>query len=180
MCRVSVGVGPSAACQLRRSLPPLFPVSPRAFLPSLPARCTHRGAHTFFLRQGEVQRWGGYTVNLIHYEDAASLCLAALQGRGSADGAPYRGRVFLGCDGTPVTFEDMMAATLDCPAFEGSVTFTGPEGPVKGKRMSNGATRTQLQWEPKYPSYAQFMRESGAKDWYSEQEAAAVAGMPHA
>lgn len=38
-----------------------------------------RGAHTFFLRQGEVPRWGGYTVNLIHYEDAAGLCLAALQ-----------------------------------------------------------------------------------------------------
>ena len=33
----------------------------------------HRGAHTFFLKAGEVQRWGGYTVNLIHYEDAASL-----------------------------------------------------------------------------------------------------------
>ena len=35
-----------------------------------------RGAHTFFLRQGQVARWGGYTVNLIHYEDAASLCVA--------------------------------------------------------------------------------------------------------
>lgn len=42
-----------------------------------------RGAHTFFLRQGEVQRWGGYTVNLIHYEDAAELCLAVLQVRRS-------------------------------------------------------------------------------------------------
>jgi hypothetical protein len=35
-----------------------------------------RGAHTFFLKQGQVARWGGYTVNLIHYEDAASLCVA--------------------------------------------------------------------------------------------------------
>ena len=35
-----------------------------------------RGAHTFFLRAGQVDRWGGYTINLIHYEDAASLCLA--------------------------------------------------------------------------------------------------------
>ena len=35
-----------------------------------------RGAHTFFLRAGEVDRWGGYIINLIHYEDAASLCLA--------------------------------------------------------------------------------------------------------
>ncbi|PSC68244.1 NAD(P)-binding domain [Micractinium conductrix] len=141
-----------------------------------------RGAHTFFLRQGEVQRWGGYLVNLIHYEDAAGLCCVVLRGQGAPAGAPYRGRVFLGCDGVPVTFEDMMAATLDSGAFSGSVTFTGPEGPVKGKRMSNPATRKQLQWEPKYPSYAQFMRDSKAHDWYSEQEAkmAAVAGMPHA
>ena len=35
-----------------------------------------RGAHTFFLRAGEVSRWGGYVINLIHYEDAASLCVA--------------------------------------------------------------------------------------------------------
>ena len=35
-----------------------------------------RGPHTFFLRQGKVQRWPGYLVNLIHYEDAARLCLA--------------------------------------------------------------------------------------------------------
>lgn len=28
-----------------------------------------------------------------------------LQGRGSANGSPYRGRVFLGCDGHPITFE---------------------------------------------------------------------------
>ncbi len=35
-----------------------------------------RGAHTFFLRMSKVPRWGGYTVNLIHYEDAARLAAA--------------------------------------------------------------------------------------------------------
>ena len=29
-----------------------------------------------FLRMGTVQRWGGHQLNLLHYEDAASLCLA--------------------------------------------------------------------------------------------------------
>ncbi|KAI3433574.1 hypothetical protein D9Q98_003385 [Chlorella vulgaris] len=139
----------------------------------------HRGAHTFFLRQGEVARWAGYTVNLIHYEDAASLCLAALSGRGAPAGQPYRGRTFLGCDGSPVTFEDMMAATVATGAFEGSYKFTGQEGPGKGKRMSNAATRQQLQWEPKYASYVQFMQQTKAQDWYAQQELA-VAGMPHA
>lgn len=36
---------------------------------------TRRGAHNFFYGKGEVERWGGYTVNLIHYEDAAGLAL---------------------------------------------------------------------------------------------------------
>ena len=35
-----------------------------------------RGAHTFFLRKGQVERWGGTRVNLIHYEDGAALCCA--------------------------------------------------------------------------------------------------------
>ena len=35
-----------------------------------------RGAHTFFLKMGKVGRWAGYTVNLIHYEDAAELAAA--------------------------------------------------------------------------------------------------------
>ena len=35
-----------------------------------------RGPHTFFVKQGQVLRWPGYTVNMLHYEDAASLCYA--------------------------------------------------------------------------------------------------------
>ena len=40
------------------------------------AWAVQRGAHTFFLRMSKVPRWGGYTVNLIHYEDAARLAAA--------------------------------------------------------------------------------------------------------
>lgn len=43
----------------------------------------NRGAHTFFLRQGTVARPGSYLVNLLHYEDAASMAVAALAGDGS-------------------------------------------------------------------------------------------------
>ena len=100
---------PRASSPLRRCLASAVHLptrSPRRLL-TVP----HRGAHTFFLRQGDVPRWGGYTVNLIHYEDAAALCLAVLQGTGA--GTPeggggaqhHRSRTFLGCDGAPVTFE---------------------------------------------------------------------------
>ena len=50
---------------------------------------SNRGAHNFFAgkaQQGEpIPRWGGYRVNLIHYEDAADLCQAILE-VGSASG----------------------------------------------------------------------------------------------
>ena len=132
------------------------------------AWAVQRGAHTFFLRMGKVPRWGGYTVNLIHYEDAARLaaavspclsaasscrtqkapaspvrsyskrrwaavalsydglwpaCLASvrLSGalgaqvlRGDGSEQPYRGRVFLGADGMPVTFQVGQAMALLC------------------------------------------------------------------
>ena len=45
----------------------------------------------------------------------------------------------------PPSLQDMMAATLASGAFQGSYKFTGAEGPVKGKRTSNEATRAQLQ-----------------------------------
>lgn len=76
----------------------------------------------------------------------------------------------------------MMAATVASGAFPGgSYKFTGGEGPVKGKRMSNGATRQQLRWEPKYPSFAEFMG-AGAQDWYNAEALAGKVpvGMPHA
>lgn len=39
-----------------------------------------RGAHTFFMKAGEVARPGGYVVNLLHYEDAAGLAAAVGSG----------------------------------------------------------------------------------------------------
>lgn len=140
-----------------------------------------RGAHTFFLKQKEVSRWGGYTVNLIHYEDAASISAAILNGQGIPDGEVYRGRIFLGCDGNPITFREMMDSVESSGQFPGHVDFVGVEGPVKGKRMSNQATKTQLDWEPKYGSFKEFF-EGGAKDWYCEDAEGALApvGTGHA
>jgi len=126
-----------------------------------------RGAHTFFLKAGEVQRWGGYTVNLIHYEDAASLSAAIMCGNGSEQF--YRGRIFLGTDGSPITFSDMMEAVEKSGAYTGSTTFIGPEGNSKGKLVSNCTTLRALGWQPKYGSFEEFMA-AGAQDWYSQQK----------
>jgi len=139
-----------------------------------------RGAHTFFLKQGKVDRWGGYLVNLIHYEDAASMCHAVLTGKGAGNSNSgnfnnitstnnHRSRVFLGCDGHPVTFEDMIKAVEKSGELPGSCTFTGAPGPSKGKKMSNNKSREALgKWEPKYGSFEEFMVNHGGRDWYYE------------
>jgi len=138
-----------------------------------------RGAHTFFLKQGEVARDGGYTVNLIHYEDAASLTGAILRGQGSQEGcAGYRSEVFLGCDNMPITFEEMMKQIESSGQLSGSTKFTGASGPSKGKNMNNNATRKQLQWEPKFSGGVGKFFADGGKDWYFEEKAAPT-GAPH-
>ena len=41
-----------------------------------------RGPHTFFIKQGSVARYGGYVVNMLHYEDAARMAV-------SVSGSPW-------------------------------------------------------------------------------------------
>jgi nucleoside-diphosphate-sugar epimerase len=134
-----------------------------------------RGPHTFFIRQGEVARYGGYIVNMLHYEDAAGLAVAILRGDGAAAaGAPgghWRGRVFVGADNHPLTFQDMVDACFDSGAFSGSVKFTAPEptgGVQLGKRVNNDISRAALGgWAPKYSSFVDFFKTTKGTDFYT-------------
>ena len=151
-----------------------------------------RGAHSFFLKApgGVVPgRSGGYTVNLLHYEDAARLAAAVLGGDGAPPGGSWRDRVFLGCDGVPVTFEAMVAAAAACPAAcpggappPTPITFPGPAGgPSRGKRMTNAATRAALGgWAPKYASFEAFCAGGGVDAYNSDARLGGVEGAPHA
>ncbi len=121
---------------------------------------------------GTVERWGGYTVNLIHYQDAAHVAAAILRGDGCADGY-YRSRVFLGADNHPVTFDDMMQAYFASVAVPegGSVTFTGSSASGgSGKRVDASATYAMLGWKPTWESFAAFFGAGEAKDWYAAQQ----------
>ena len=125
-----------------------------------------RGAHTYFLKVKEVPRWGGYTVNLIHYEDAARMAQSILQ-----LGPASRGQVFIGTDNHPTRFDDMMKACCESgvASLQGQVTWTVKEedSPSKGKLVHNNKTREKLRgWKNKYESFASFMK-GGAKDFYS-------------
>eukprot|EP00245_Coleochaete_scutata_P006790 TRINITY_DN21576_c0_g1_i1.p1 TRINITY_DN21576_c0_g1~~TRINITY_DN21576_c0_g1_i1.p1 ORF type:complete len:372 (-),score=60.71 TRINITY_DN21576_c0_g1_i1:189-1304(-) len=109
-----------------------------------------RGAHTFWLAKGTVPATPDSYLNLIHYEDAATLAKAILLAR-------TRGQIFMGCDNHPVTRKEVMDATVKSGKFEGTFDgFTGTEGDM-GKRMCNDATRAAVGWHPKYSSFARFL-----------------------
>ncbi|CAI9118718.1 OLC1v1020322C1 [Oldenlandia corymbosa var. corymbosa] len=108
------------------------------------------GAHIYWLRKGTVDARPDHILNLIHYEDAASLSVTIMKKR-------LRGRIFLGCDNHPVSRQEVMDLVDKSGKFsEKFGAFTGTSDPL-GKRLNNSKTREELGWEPKYPSFAQFL-----------------------
>ncbi|CAN1283918.1 hypothetical protein LINPERPRIM_LOCUS18486 [Linum perenne] len=109
-----------------------------------------RGAHTYWLEKGTVDIRPDHVLNLIHYEDAASLCVTILKKK-------LRGRIFLGCDNHPLSRQEVMDLVAKSGKFSKKFDgFTGTSGPL-GKRLNNSRTRNELSWEPKYPSLAHFL-----------------------
>ncbi|KAM3312109.1 hypothetical protein ACQJBY_032230 [Aegilops geniculata] len=83
-------------------------------------------------------------------EDAASLGIAIMKRR-------LRGRVFVGCDNQPLSRQEIMDRVNRSGKFDGKFEgFTGTDGPL-GKRMDNSKTRAEIGWEPKYPSFTEFL-----------------------
>ncbi|GFQ06231.1 hypothetical protein PHJA_002767100 [Phtheirospermum japonicum] len=82
--------------------------------------------------------------------DAASLSVTILKKN-------FHGRIFLGCDNSPLSRQEVMElfnkSGKYSKKFEG---FTGTTGPL-GKKLNNLKTCAELGWEPKYPSFAQFL-----------------------
>jgi nucleoside-diphosphate-sugar epimerase len=104
-----------------------------------------RGPHRVFLRQRRSPRRGDGLLNLIHYDDAAGLCVAALD-RGDP------GAVYLGCDGRPITRRELADAASRSGLFEGRCVFSGGEGAL-GRRCDGAATRRRLGWRPHHASF---------------------------
>ena len=91
-------------------------------------------------------------MNLIHYDDAASLVVAALT-NGS------KSTVYLGCDNNPRTRQALADAAG--AAMGGECKFTGgPDSPGgSGRAMNNAWTREALGgWEPKWSTFEECMQ----------------------
>ncbi|KAA8548517.1 hypothetical protein F0562_000216 [Nyssa sinensis] len=109
-----------------------------------------RGAHIYWLEKGTVEVRPDHILNLIHYEDAASLSVAILKKK-------LRGQIFLGCDNHPLSRQEVMDLVSQSGKFSKKFEgFTGTADPL-GKKLNNSKTREELGWEPKYPSFSQFL-----------------------
>ncbi|XP_062176164.1 uncharacterized protein LOC133881242 isoform X2 [Alnus glutinosa] len=109
-----------------------------------------RGAHVYWLEKGTVETRPDHILNLIHYEDAATLSVAILKKK-------FRGRIFLGCDNHPLSRQEVMDLVTKSGKFSKKFEgFTGTSDPL-GKRLNNSKTREEIGWEPKYPSFSHFL-----------------------
>ncbi|GER50127.1 hypothetical protein STAS_27415 [Striga asiatica] len=82
--------------------------------------------------------------------DAASLSIAILKKN-------LRSRIFLGCDNHPISRQELMDLVNKSGKYSKKFeAFTGTSDPL-GKKLNNSKTRAELGWEPKYPSFAQFL-----------------------
>ncbi|KAI4332069.1 hypothetical protein L6164_017008 [Bauhinia variegata] len=98
-----------------------------------------RGAHNYWLERGIVDRRPDHVLNLIHYEDAASLVVAILKKK-------FRGQIFLGCDNHPLSRQELMDLINKSGKFHKKFDkFTGTDDPL-GKRLNNTRTRQLVGW----------------------------------
>ncbi|KAG6668178.1 hypothetical protein CIPAW_01G152900 [Carya illinoinensis] len=109
-----------------------------------------RGAHVYWLEKGTVEARPDHILNLIHYEDAASLSVAILKKN-------FHGRIFLGCDNHPLSRQEVMDLVAKSGKFSKKFEgFTGTSDPL-GKRLNNLKTREEIGWKPKYSSFSDFL-----------------------
>ncbi|KAG4384108.1 hypothetical protein AAZX31_13G197000 [Glycine max] len=109
-----------------------------------------KGAHAYWLDKGIVESRPDHILNLIHYEDAASLSVAILKKQ-------FHGRIFLGCDNHPLSRQEVMDLVYKSGKFSKKFEkFTGTDDPL-GKRLNNSRTCQEVGWQPKYSSFAHFL-----------------------
>jgi nucleoside-diphosphate-sugar epimerase len=117
----------------------------------------HRGPHRVYLRTPTSPRRPDGLISLIHYDDAAGLCVRALL-RGRA------GAIYLGCDDQPITRQELAQATACSRRYRTAAgpppvcSFTGSEGP-RGRRCDNTWTRQALGWEPTHRRFLDWLED---------------------
>lgn len=115
-----------------------------------------RGAHNFWLSSGkDVSGREDGIINLLHYDDAAGSCLAAL----SVGPSVVSGRNFLISDGHPMTRKEIIQSALKAKMYRGMdmPKFLGSDSDPVGKIYDGSASNLALKWDPRYISFDSFM-----------------------
>jgi nucleoside-diphosphate-sugar epimerase len=117
-----------------------------------------RGAHNFWLTGGKgVSGMPGGIINLLHYDDAAGACLAALK----AGPSVCRSKIFLISDGSPMTRMEICESALKANVYKDyrlPVFISSDDQPwALGKVYDGSVSNSMLMWSPKYSSFDDFM-----------------------
>lgn len=105
------------------------------------------GPHRHYLARETSDLRGDGWINLIHYDDAATLVVQALTNK-------YPAFTFVGCDEAPITREALVG--LNSKMTKGpACRFLGTDGPL-GKQCDNTFTRRTLHWKPRWRSFSEF------------------------
>jgi len=121
-----------------------------------------RGAHNFWITKGRVSGSPDGIINLLHYDDAASACLAALKRQWqdpTAAASNADQRIFLLSDGHPMTRREICQSALqariykEChmPEFVEAPADGPPGGATSlGKIYDGSWSNKVLHWTQKY------------------------------
>jgi nucleoside-diphosphate-sugar epimerase len=115
-----------------------------------------RGAHNYWLTSGnDVNGRADGIINLLHYDDAAGACVAALK----AGPEKTKGKVFLISDGNPTTRKGICESAKKAKLYATAKmpSFVGSESDAKGKIYDGSATNAALNWKSKYVSFDEYM-----------------------
>lgn len=119
-----------------------------------------RGAHNYWLEKLNGKPIAGSKdgiVNLLHYDDAAGSCLAALKA-----GPIIKGKVFLISDGNPTTRFGICQSALKSSRYSGKSMpeYSGSDEGGKGKIYDGKLSNQVLNWKARYESFDTFMSQS--------------------
>lgn len=117
----------------------------------------HRGAHSYWLRNG-VAKYGKHRwLNLIHYEDAARAVINTFLVK-DEDLSNWPRRNLLACANMPITPLEICEVSKKHPDFK---SFDLPvfDGPSPQRKYDNQWTRSVIDWKPKWESFVTFMED---------------------
>jgi len=112
-----------------------------------------RGPHSFWLAKGEVGSGPNGLINMLHYDDAAGACVAALL----AGSSVCAGQTFLVSDGNPLTRQEICESARKHPKYNAMAMPTFDESDTtRGKIYDGSVTNKALNWQPKNESFDSF------------------------